>query len=39
VDKSGKVVFSKVYPLDQVPSVPECLDILGKLDQPASTRR
>ena len=33
VDKNGRIAFSKVYPLDQVPSVPECLDAVRKLNQ------
>ncbi len=39
VDKNGRIVFSKVYPLDQVPNVQECLDVLGKLNQPAPAGR
>ena len=39
VDKNGRIMFSKVYPLDQVPNVQECLDVLGKLNQPASVGR
>jgi len=39
IDKSGRVVFSKVYPLDQVPSVQECLDVLGSVNQAATARR
>ncbi len=33
VDKEGKIVFGKVYPLDQVPSVPEVLQALRNLDR------
>ena len=32
VDKSGKVAFAKVYPLDQTPNNAELLDALRKLD-------
>ena len=32
VDKSGKIVFAKVYPLDQTPNNAELLDALRKLD-------
>lgn len=39
VDKSGTIVFSKVYPLDQVPSVKECLEILRNLPQSAMANR
>jgi alkyl hydroperoxide reductase subunit AhpC len=31
VDKSGKVVLVRVYPLDQLPNVDELLQALGKL--------
>jgi alkyl hydroperoxide reductase subunit AhpC len=31
VDKSGKVAFAKIYPLDQVPNVEELLKELGKI--------
>ncbi len=31
VDKSGKIVFAKVYPLDQVPKNAELLDALKSL--------
>jgi alkyl hydroperoxide reductase subunit AhpC len=38
VDKNGRIAFSKVYPLDQVPSVPECLEVVRKLNQAAAGR-
>jgi alkyl hydroperoxide reductase subunit AhpC len=31
VDKSGKIVFAKVYPLDQVPKIEELLEALRKI--------
>jgi alkyl hydroperoxide reductase subunit AhpC len=31
VDKSGKIVFAKVYPLDQTPNNPELLEALRKI--------
>jgi len=31
VDKSGKIVFAKVYPLDQTPNNQELLEVLRKL--------
>lgn len=31
VDKSGKIVFAKVYPLDQIPKNAELLDALGNI--------
>jgi alkyl hydroperoxide reductase subunit AhpC len=31
VDKSGKIVFAKVYPLDQAPKSEELLGVLGKV--------
>ena len=35
IDKNGTIIFSKVYRLDEVPNVPECLDVLRKLPQSA----
>jgi len=32
VDKSGKIVFAKVYPLDQMPENEELLEALRKID-------
>jgi alkyl hydroperoxide reductase subunit AhpC len=31
VDKGGKIVFAKVYPLDQTPNNEELLSVLGKM--------
>jgi len=31
VDKNGKIVFAKVYPLDQLPDVGELLSAVGKI--------
>jgi alkyl hydroperoxide reductase subunit AhpC len=31
VDKSGKIAFAKVYPLDRLPDMPELLAELRKL--------
>ncbi len=31
VDKSGKIAFAKVYPLDELPDIGEMLAALGKL--------
>lgn len=31
IDKQGKVVFAKVYPLDQQPDNEECFEVLRKL--------
>jgi alkyl hydroperoxide reductase subunit AhpC len=31
VDKSGRIVFAKVYPLDQTPAIGELLDALKSL--------
>jgi alkyl hydroperoxide reductase subunit AhpC len=31
VDKSGKVVFAKIYPLDQIPKNEELLEALGRI--------
>ena len=31
VDKGGKIVFSKVYPLDRQPDNEECFEVLRKL--------
>jgi alkyl hydroperoxide reductase subunit AhpC len=31
VDKSGTIVFAKVYPLDQTPAIGELLDVLKSL--------
>jgi alkyl hydroperoxide reductase subunit AhpC len=31
VDKGGKIVFAKVYPLDQAPKSEELLEALGKV--------
>ena len=31
VDKSGKIVFAKVYPLDQMPKNEELLEAVGKI--------
>ncbi len=39
VDKQGKIVFSKVYPLDQVPNVGEVLQALRNLDRPVGASR
>ena len=39
VDKSGTIVFSKVYALDQVPSVKECLEALRNLPASAIANR
>ena len=32
VDKSGKIAFSKVYPLDQAPNNDELLEALKKIN-------
>lgn len=39
VDKNGKIVFNKVYPLDQVPNNQECLEVVRKLTQSATASR
>ncbi|HUK86475.1 MAG TPA: redoxin domain-containing protein, partial [Terriglobales bacterium] len=31
IDKGGKIVFAKVYPLDTQPDNQECLEVLRKL--------
>jgi len=31
VDKAGKIVFAKVYPIDQLPSMEELLQVLREL--------
>jgi alkyl hydroperoxide reductase subunit AhpC len=31
IDKGGKIVFSKIYPLDQQPDNEECFEVLRKL--------
>ncbi len=31
VDKSGKIAFAKIYPLDQQPENEECFEVLRKL--------
>ena len=33
VDKQGKIAYSRMYELSQVPDNEECLEILGKLPQ------
>ena len=33
VDKSGKIAFAKVYPLDQTVKSEELLEVLGKMDR------
>ena len=33
VDKSGKIAFAKVYPLDQAPNNEELLEALKKIDR------
>ncbi len=33
VDKSGKIVFAKVYPLDQMPKNEELLEAVSRIEQ------
>ncbi len=39
VEKDGKIAFSKVYPLDQVPNVGEVLQVLRNLGRPVAASR
>jgi alkyl hydroperoxide reductase subunit AhpC len=36
VDKSGRIAFSRVYPLDQTPEIPEILEVLRKMQESAA---
>ena len=36
VDKSGRSAFSRVYPLDQTPEIPEILDVLKRINESAA---
>jgi alkyl hydroperoxide reductase subunit AhpC len=36
VDKGGRIAFSRVYPLDQTPEIPEILEVLRRLQQSAA---
>ena len=36
VDKSGRIAFSRVYPLDETPDIPELLDVLRKIQESAA---
>jgi alkyl hydroperoxide reductase subunit AhpC len=33
IDKQGRIVFSKVYPLDETPEQPELLEVVRKLNE------
>lgn len=39
VDRNGKIAFTKVYPLDQVPNVGQVLQVLRNLDRPVVASR
>ena len=36
VDKGGRIAFSRVYPLDQTPEIPELLEVLSRLQRSAA---
>lgn len=36
VDKGGRIAFSRVYPLDQTPDIPELLDALRRMQESAA---
>ncbi len=36
VDKSGRIAFSRVYPLDETPDIAELLEVLRRMQESAA---
>jgi alkyl hydroperoxide reductase subunit AhpC len=36
VDKGGRIAFSRVYPLDETPEIPELMEVLRQLQKTAA---